>query len=232
MEDRFDFRAIRTLPVTICVLLINSIFGVVYVALTISIKGFDLDDAIIGFPGGMALTFEMIEYIIIVTITQCIYRIIDQNKNFGISFNMFLSFILSELAYRLLKGILSDTSATWAFVVFTVIKVITQMGVVLGVFFMLRGLAELNAKIDKVKLAEAIKKISAVWVVSGGLILILKLFIMPTLSVAEGGIYFVARIVAWLIVAFYFASFFIVFKRCKMACFEYYLYKYNRSIRY
>lgn len=231
MAKDFDFRIMRFFSATL--------FGTLFfTAMKLILwlfqgSGGGLGVSIFQSSNAFMLSFFFLEDLAVIGVFFCVYRMAGFNVWFDISGTMFLCLLFSKVITVVVEWLIDYMSdKTLGIVILYTLEVLPQIFLMLGVFFILNGVIQLQVEMkSSTKKILKYKKLRLYWVFAGAFgflaSLIQRLFNVADLSPS---VQLYIKLGAAMMITFYLVICIWLSISIRGFCHEYYMYRYNRGI--
>ncbi len=231
MAKEFDFRIMRTFSAT----LFGTLFFTVMKLMLWLFQGSGggLGVSIFQSSNAFMLSFFFLEDLAVIGVFFSVYRMAGFNVWFDISGTMFLCLLFSEVITVVVEWLIDYMSdKTLGIVILYTLEVLPQIFLMLGVFFILNGVIQLQVEMkSSTKKILKYRKLRLYWVFAGAVgflaSLIQRLFNVADLSPS---VQLYIKLGAAMLIAFYLVICIWLSISIRGFCHEYYMYRYNRGI--
>lgn len=227
MNNKVDLKTLRIFPYFILALFVSSIISMVALCLILMLGNYAEMSSLLESTSEISMTFNVIEYLIICAIATCLYRMFGINRWFRIAYYSALTYMLGELIYAFAKWLDSLIMTTPMDILATVLRLTPGIGVLLAIFYMLRGMTNIYKKMEKKKLEEETRKQEKLWLIAHLIFLVFSVILLPIIVLAKGPIVQLSIMLFLSVVIYYVTVIIMVYVKTKNFCYDYYMYRYN-----
>ena len=230
MAERFDFKTIRVFPYFLLAIFVTSLANVITVCLAAVMDSGSKLEGPLQSTSGILLTTDILKYASVVAIFVCLYRIHGVTRWFLVANSMFVGYMVADIMDRILWWVCA-ISGNYPMVanVAYVSDITTDIFILLGVCFVLRGIARLYDQMDRPKAAESVRTSRELWIFAEIISLLISILLIPVEYVVTGSARVVTMVVLGICVFFYLFVVAFVFFKARNFCYDYYMYMYNKG---
>ncbi|SEF79603.1 hypothetical protein SAMN04487934_103184 [Eubacterium ruminantium] len=242
MSEKFDYKTLRILPYAVLgILVIIPVISIILAVFSIEIIT-SADNSRYDMVGVFVSKSVYMKYLAAVVAYVCFYRLSDVVRWFNAAWLGFIMSVATELFLQVVLWVGSFFNDNSALNLFTyIVSLLPDLCIMLGVFFAIRGFADIYKETAKEKKASYMDKLKFVWMALD-MALLFFTNVQFTLCVFDRQLvhYDRSSTPSWLLILTYvFEGFLIavilayivmswkIYFKIKQASYDYYLYRYN-----
>ena len=231
MNKKFDYNILRLFPYTVFVLFIVSAAEMIATGSAAIMSGGNIDDYMIQMSRGLVMVNELMQYIASTAIFLCLYHMVQANRWFNRTYNMFIGYMLTELLDRVTTWLYTVTANNYIIgVLLLVTTVLPAVFLMLGMIFLLEGMSELFRVMLKKKEAISCLRISGLWMSAQAVLIMISTAMIPVFFILQDEYHIFGLLILIVSSVYYIVICALVYFRVKSFCMEYYMFVYNNSI--